>query len=156
MIAERAVLGDALSERVGEVIERVHELTVEAGGVLDPAIEDTFRVAARTATVAVAEWISRGDAEGARDSGLAAASGFAGLATHRDAALNEVAKRCLRWRDCIAAVLMDQADELELSRAAVHEALWMTLRSFDVTLVRLCEVYEAERQEMFDELAGGH
>jgi hypothetical protein len=154
-VAERAVLGAALRDRVDDVIDHVRELTVDAGGGLEDAIEQMFREAARIATVAVADWISDGDADAAGECGFETAAGFADLAAFRGASMNEVAKRCLRWRDCIASVLMDQADLLDVSRAAVREALWMTLHSFDVTLVRMCEAYDAERQRLLDDDPAG-
>ena len=40
---------------------------------------------------------------------------FAQLASQRDAPLNEVTKRCLRWRDAAAQVLAESAAELELA-----------------------------------------
>jgi len=152
-LAERALLGAALRDRVDDVTDRVCELTHDAGGGFDETIEDTFRAAVGAATRAVADWISFGDTAVTRESDFYAAATFADLARFRCASVHEVAKRCLRWRDCIASALMDEADVLEISRGAVREALWMTLHGFDVTLVRMCEAYEVERQTLFDDLA---
>jgi hypothetical protein len=152
-LAERALLGAALRDRVDGIVDRVCELASDAGGGFDETIEDTFRAGARAATCAVADWISHGDADFESEADFDAAASFADMARFRCASVHEVAKRCLRWRDCIASVLLDEADLLEISRGAVHEALWMTLHGFDVTLVRMCEAYEVERQTLLEDLA---
>jgi len=148
------MLGAALRERVADVIDKVRELTREAGGELDPSIEETFCHAAFLATVDVAERVSDCESGFAVEADGESASGFADIAAFRGAPVAEVAKRCLRWRDCIATVLMDEADRLEISRATVRDALWTTLHIFDVTLVRMCEAYENERQSLLDDLTG--
>ncbi len=66
--------------------------------------------------------------------------------------MNEVTKRCLRWRDAVIEVLHESARELEISPAALAEAVSMTQRTLDVTLVRMCEAFEQERARIADEL----
>ena len=75
------------------------------------------------------------------------------LAAYREAPLNEVTKRCLRWRDSVHALLRDAAAELEIADATLARALAMAQITLDVTLVRMCEVFEAERGRTEDELA---
>ena len=155
-IAERAALAAALRVRVGDVVDRIDELTRECGGVLEPVIEDTLRDAAELATIGVADAIALGVAAATLDpTAGSGATSFAELAAFPGASVNEVAKRCLRWRDCVATVLMDDAERLDISRAAIREALWLTLHSFDATLVRMCEAYECERQSMLGALLRG-
>jgi len=152
-VAERAALAAALRLRAGDVIDRIDELTRDCDGVLEPVIEDTLRDAAEIATIAVADAIARGVAAATLDPiASSGATGFAELAAFPGASVNEVAKRCLRWRDCVAAELMDDADRLGISRGTVREALWLTLHSFDAALVRMCEAYECERQTMLGAL----
>src|SRR4051812_16235109 len=77
---------------------------------------------------------------------------FAQLASQREAALNEVTKRCLRWRDCALEMLDESAADLSLSDKTLTEAREMVQRSLDVTLVRMCQSFEDERQRAHDEL----
>jgi diguanylate cyclase (GGDEF)-like protein len=67
--------------------------------------------------------------------------------------LNEVTKRCLRWRDSAAEVLGRRAVELGTDEETLTEALSMLQRSLDVTLVRMCQSFEDERQRSHEELA---
>jgi len=153
-LAERATLGSALRDRVDDVIDRVNPLTFDEGGRFGETIEETFRAATRAATLVVANRIAHGDGEGARPSGTySPGDGFADVARLRGASVAEVAVRCMRWRDCIASVLMDEAELLGVSRGAVREALWLTLQSFDATLLRMCGAYDVERQSLVDALS---
>jgi diguanylate cyclase (GGDEF)-like protein len=90
--------------------------------------------------------------EVARDVGQESWSIFGQLAAQRAAPLNEVTKRCLRWRDATAHVIGEGAADLQLSSAAVEKAQRMLQRSLDVTLVRMCESFEVERQRALEEL----
>src|SRR5438128_2148867 len=53
-----------------------------------------------------------GNPEEGRETGRKAFETYGQLAAQRIAPLNEVAKRCLRWRDAVAEGLRDSADEL--------------------------------------------
>lgn len=144
--AERAALGAALRDRVGDVVDRMHRLTQEARGVLEPDIEKAALAAAESTTIAVAEAIADETAPMAESGAGFEPGGFAALVGFQNAPVHEVIERCLRWRDCVASVLMDEAERLDISRGAVREALWLTLHTFDATLVRLGDTYELERQ----------
>jgi diguanylate cyclase (GGDEF)-like protein len=89
----------------------------------------------------------------ARDVGQESWRIFARLASQRAAPLNEVTKRCLRWRDSTAEVLRFRAAELKLGEETLAQALRMLQRSLDVTLVRMCQSFEDERQRSHEELA---
>lgn len=151
--AERAVLGAALRARVNDVIGHMRALTRDSGLGLDPAVDDTVGEAACATTAALADWVSNGDTDAVREGDIAAADKFAQLAAHGETAVNEMVKQCLRWRDSAASILLDEAERLEVSRSAIREALLQTLKIFDLTLVRVCDAYEDERQRMMDELS---
>jgi hypothetical protein len=68
------------------------------------------------------------------------------LVAQREAPLNEVTKRCLRWRDAAAEVLGECAQELATPPQVLARAVAMTQMTLDVTLVRVCEAFEGERE----------
>ncbi len=78
---------------------------------------------------------------------------FGQLAAQRAAPLNEVTKRCLRWRDAAADVLRDSATQLSVSKDVLSLALAALQRTLDITLIWVCEFYETERQRTDEELA---
>jgi diguanylate cyclase (GGDEF)-like protein len=78
---------------------------------------------------------------------------FAELASRREAPLNEVTERSLRWRDSAAAVLDSASEEFGLDPGVLERALEMLQRSLDLTLVRICELFEEVRQRSDGELA---
>jgi diguanylate cyclase (GGDEF)-like protein len=146
-------LGEALSTRVDDVLERTVAASQAAGHQADPAVRESFKNIGEASTAAVARWMAGGNPEEGRETGRKAFETYGQLAAQRLAPLNEVMKRCLRWRDAVADVLRECADELGVSRPALRRARSMVQVTLDVTLVRVCEVYEQERQRTDDELA---
>jgi diguanylate cyclase (GGDEF)-like protein len=145
-------LGEALNDRTDTVVEQMLARSAAAGQELDAVVEDSFRRVGSVSTLAVARWMSGDGADVARDVGQEAWSIFGQLAAQRAAPLNEVTKRCLRWRDSATDVVSAAAQELALSPDALAEALRMLQRSLDVTLVRMCESFEEERRRAHEEL----
>jgi diguanylate cyclase (GGDEF)-like protein len=91
-------------------------------------------------------------ADAAREVGQEAWQIFGQLASQRAAPLNEVTKRCLRWCDAAREVVRECASALGLEQAVLEEALAMLQRSLNVTLVRMCESFESDRQSADEEL----
>jgi diguanylate cyclase (GGDEF)-like protein len=116
-------------------------------------VEERFARVGTVSTVAVARWMAGEGAEVAREVGQESWQIFAQLASQRAAPLNEVTKRCLRWCDSAADELRVCATELELEHDVLAHALAMLQRSLNVTLVRMCESFEEERQRAEEELA---
>jgi diguanylate cyclase (GGDEF)-like protein len=146
-------LGETLNERTPDVVEAIVRRSRAAGSVpLDAVVEDNFRRVGAVSTVAVARWLAGEGEDVAREVGREAWGIFGQLAAQRAAPLNEVTKRCLRWRDCAADVLAESARDLDLPVEALEQALDMLQRSLDVTLVRMCESFEGERQRALEEL----
>ncbi len=146
-------LGRNLQSRAGEVLAAVVRLNEEAGAVIEESLEEQLARICRLATVWVADWMSGGSPEDGLDVARESWELFGALAAHRAAPLHEVTKRCLRWRDGVAEILREIASELGLSRESRRRALAMTQMTLDVTLVRMCEVFEAERRNMDEELS---
>ncbi len=147
------LLGYALSERAPRVLEELVALTAAAHGELAPEVDESLARICTIATVTLAEWMSGGRPEDGLEAASEAFELFGQLAAHREAPLDEVTKRCLRWREGVAIVLREAAAELGTNPAARHRATAMTQATLDVTLVRMCEVFEQERASAAEELA---
>jgi diguanylate cyclase (GGDEF)-like protein len=145
-------LGQELSARTEEVVARMMRLSAESGETLARVVEDSFEDVGTVSTVAVARWMAGEGEAVAREVGQESWRIFAHLASQRDAPLNEVTKRCLRWRDCACEVLGEGAADLGLSAETLETARRMVQRSLDVTLVRMCQSFEDERQRAHEEL----
>jgi diguanylate cyclase (GGDEF)-like protein len=146
-------LGHALNAHTEQVVALMVLRTQESGCPLDTIVEERFARVGTVSTVAVARWMAGEGAEVAREVGKESWQIFAQLASQRAAPLNEVTKRCLRWRDAAGSVLRECAAELQSPPAVLTTALAMLQRSFDVTLVRMCESFESERQRGNEQLA---
>ncbi|HUB72517.1 MAG TPA: EAL domain-containing protein [Solirubrobacteraceae bacterium] len=146
-------LGRELLARTDEVVEAMMRRTRESGRQLDDAVEQRFAQVGAVSTVAVARWMSGEGPQAAREVGQEASAVFGQLASQRAAPLNEVTKRCLRWGDATREVLEACVRELALAPAVLEQALAMLQRSLNVTLVRMCESFESERQNADRELA---
>src|SRR3954451_8926856 len=149
---ELAQLGQELSTRTDDVVARMMKLSAESSRTLDKVVEASFEDVGTVSTVAVARWMAGEGEAVAREVGQESWRIFAQLASQREAALNEVSKRCLRWRDCALEILDESAADLEIGDASLVEAPGMIQRSLDLTLVRICQSFEDERQRAHDEL----
>jgi diguanylate cyclase (GGDEF)-like protein len=145
-------LGEALKARTEDVVSGMVLRTEQSGHVLDSMVEDSFARVGTVSTIAVARWMAGEDPEVAREVGQESWQIFGQLAAQRAAPLNEVTKRCLRWCDAADDVLRESAAQLDLSAEVLLRALAMLQRSLNVTLVRMCESFEGERQRADQEL----
>ncbi|MDQ2630307.1 MAG: EAL domain-containing protein [Actinomycetota bacterium] len=145
-------LGQELSARTGEVVARMMRRSAESTTTLAKVVEESFEDVGAVSTVAVARWMAGEGEAVARKVGQESWRIFAQLASQREAPLNEVTKRCLRWRDCTLEVLDESAGDLGLSEETLETARRMVQRSLDVTLVRMCQSFEDERQRAHEEL----
>jgi diguanylate cyclase (GGDEF)-like protein len=150
--ADLRLLARELTKRTDAVVEGMGARTSRSGVVLDDAVENSFAQVGVLSTVAVAKWMAGDGVEVARDVGQESWCIFGQLAAQRRAPLNEVTKRCLRWFDAASDVASDTATQLGLSPAVLAQAIAMLQRSLNVTLVRMCESFEAERKRSDDEL----
>jgi len=151
-VPELARLGQELSARTDEVVARMMQRSAGSTRTLAKVVEDSFEDVGAVSTVAVARWMSGEGEAVAREVGQESWRIFAQLASQREAPLNEVTKRCLRWRDSALEVLDESAADLDLSAETLATARRMVQRSLDVTLVRMCQSFEDERQRAHEEL----
>jgi diguanylate cyclase (GGDEF)-like protein len=146
-------LGEMLNRRTDDIVDRIKRRTRESDRQLEPLVEESFVKVAEVSTVAVARWMAGEGVEVAREVGQESWKIFGQLAAQQAAPLNEVTKRCLRWRDAAAEAVGEIAAEQGMSEPVIERALAMLQRSLDVTLVRMCESFESERQRAHEELA---
>ncbi|HEV7616314.1 MAG TPA: EAL domain-containing protein [Solirubrobacterales bacterium] len=146
-------LGTELNARTPDVVERMMLRSAGSSRTLDRVVEASFEEVGAVSTVAVARWMAGEGEAVARDVGQESWRIFAQLASQREAPLNEVTKRCLRWRDCAAEVTCESAAALGVDDSTLEQALCMLQRSLDVTLVRMCQSFEDERQRSHEELS---
>jgi diguanylate cyclase (GGDEF)-like protein len=146
-------LGEALNARTEDVVAGIRSRSADSGPVLDAVVEDSFVRVGTVSTIAVARWMAGEGAAVAREVGQESWQIFGQLAAQSAAPLNEVTKRCLRWRDAADDVVRETAEQLELPPEVLAWALGMLQRSLDVTLVRMCQSFESERRRANEELA---
>ena len=146
-------LGQALHARTEDVVAGMLGRSERSGVILDEVVEDSFARVGAVSTIAVARWMAGEGAHAAREVGQESWSIFGQLAAQRAAPLNEVTKRCLRWRDAAAEVLHDAGTQLGLTPGVRAHAHSMLQRSLDVTLVRMCQSFESERRRAHEELS---
>jgi diguanylate cyclase (GGDEF)-like protein len=140
-----------LSLAVDEVVADLRQRNLQSRYVLDEAVEGLILAIARSSTGAFALWLSSGEEEAARREGIDASRIFGQLAARKDAPLNEVTKCCLRWHDAVASQLSRDARRLGVE-GSLDRALSMLQRSVRVTLVRMTEAFEVERQHLHQAL----
>jgi diguanylate cyclase (GGDEF)-like protein len=107
----------------------------------------------RISTVALARWMAGGSPEEGREASQEVFQHHGQMAAERAVPLDGMTKRCLRWRDAVNEVLNDSATYLGVSPKALSRALAMVQLTLDVTLVRMSEIFETERQRTDEELA---
>jgi diguanylate cyclase (GGDEF)-like protein len=146
-------LGEALSARAEDVLAGTIARTQASKHGLDAAVEESFQRVGMASTAAVASWMSGQDLDAAREVGMETWHIFGQLAADRVAPLQEVLKRCLRWRDAAADVLHQSASELGVPAEALSVALAALQRTLDITLIQVGEFFETERHNADEQLA---
>jgi diguanylate cyclase (GGDEF)-like protein len=146
-------LGQELHAQAREVVRRTVARGVESGPSLSEVVEERFQRVGEVSTIAVASWMAGESPEAAMEVGYEVWQIFGQLAAQRAAPLNEVTKRCWRWRDAATEILSETAVRIGARSESLSEALAMLETSFRLTIVQMCECFEAERQLADDELA---
>ena len=145
-------LGEALKARAEDVLSLTVERTAGPGHEVDALVQDSFERISRSSTITVAGWMAGESLAVVREAGQETWEIFGELAARRAAALNEVIRRCLFWRDSMAEVLRESAAQLDVSPEALSEAVNILQLSLEFSLVQMGECYEAERQRNDEEL----
>jgi diguanylate cyclase (GGDEF)-like protein len=145
-------LGEALRARTEDVLSGTVARTRASNHALGGTVDESFERICSASTAAVAGWMAGESLQEAREVGMETWHIFGQLAAERVAPLDEVTKRCLRWRDAAADVLRESAAELEVSPDTLLLALAALQRTLDITLVRVGRFFEEERRRADDEL----
>jgi len=145
-------LGEALKIRAEDVLNRTVERTTGPDHDVEAVVQDSFERISRNSTIAVARWIAGEGMEVAIEAGRETWEIFGELAVHRAATLDEVTWRCFWWRNAMAEVLHETAEQLDVSTDALSQALNILQLSLEFSLLRMCECFEAERQRADEEL----
>jgi diguanylate cyclase (GGDEF)-like protein len=145
-------LGEALKARVEDVLAKTVERTTHSGPVVDPAVQERFERICDSSTIAVARWIAGEGLEVTNQAARDSSTIFGELAAHRAAALHDVTRRSLCWRNVMAESLRDCAEFLDSPPDALAEALNMVQLSLEFSLLRMCECFDGERLDVDQEL----
>jgi diguanylate cyclase (GGDEF)-like protein len=148
-----ARLGEELKARAEDVLRETVTRTAGSGEIVDALVQDSFERICTGSTLAVSRWIAGEGLEVTADAAREISTIFGELAAHRAASLNEVTRRCLLWRNVMADVLRESAAELASSPGALSQALSMVQMSLELSLLRICEHFEIERQRKDEELS---
>jgi diguanylate cyclase (GGDEF)-like protein len=146
-------LGDSLLTRTDAVVARIVTASTASGLELDKSVEKRFQRVGCLSTLAVGRWMAGERLEVVRKVGEEVWQIFGQLAAQHAASLTEVTKLCLHWRDAAGAVTRECAVELATSAEVLDQALTMLQQTLDVTVVHICECFEAERRQADEELA---
>ncbi len=114
--------------------------------------ESEFFTAAIQATKAVSDWMQGGSIDNASRNGFVAASVFGRLVAEAIAPLDELTRRCLKWRELTSQLLTNYASANPVDPQALSKALQMLNRSTDATLVRMSTSFEQVRQHLRQEV----
>ena len=146
-------LGEYLHSHRAEVIRRTVARNHEGEVDLSDSVEKRFERVGEASTIAVAKWMSGESLHDALETGQEVWRIFGALAAQRTAPLNEVTKRCWRWRDSVSELLEEAAPELGSGPEACAEAMMMLEVCLRMTIVRICECFDHERDLADQELA---
>ena len=150
-LKECGLLGEALAERVADVLELTVARTRRVG--VDPALKDRAVRVSETSTIALGRWLAGEDPRAARDAGDEAWLFYGEPAAHRTASLNEVIAHCLCWRDAVAEVLQQIASQLDVPSEALSQALQMLQQGLEFGFIQISKSFDSERERTDEELA---
>jgi len=142
---EVARLGEALIACADDVLTQTIARTSQSGEVVEPLVQERFERICTNSTLAVSRWIAGHGLEVTHDAARETSKIFGELAARRAASLTEVTKRSICWRDVMSDVMHECAAQLDTPPAALSEAAGMLQLSLELSLLRVCECYEAER-----------
>jgi diguanylate cyclase (GGDEF)-like protein len=146
------VLGEELKAQRSAVLARTIARNNGSGLLLSDVVEERFKRMGEISTEAVASWMAGSSPEQAMEVGQEVWQIFGALAAQRAAPLAEVTKRVWRWRDSARDVLSDTAASHSLEEPALTRALEMLETTLRLTLVQMCESFDAERAKSDEEL----
>ncbi|MHB8235141.1 MAG: diguanylate cyclase, partial [Solirubrobacteraceae bacterium] len=153
LAADLRRLGDATLARCEDILRETVAQTSKSGQAVEEPVQRSFEEICTASTTAVARWIAGDGLEVTLDASRATSRIFGELAAHRAASLHEVTRRSLWWRNVMADVLREEAGKSDVSKDAVEQALNMLQLSLELSILKVCECFERERERTDEELA---
>jgi diguanylate cyclase (GGDEF)-like protein len=153
LAADLRRLGDATLARCEDILRETVAQTSKSGQNVEEPVQRSFEEICTASTTAVARWIAGDGLEVTLDASRATSRIFGELAAHRAASLHEVTRRSLWWRNVMADVLREEAGKLNTSDDALGQALNMLQLSLELSILKVCECFEKERERTDEELA---
>jgi diguanylate cyclase (GGDEF)-like protein len=144
-------LGMALRARVADVLELTATRTRRLG--IDAALQNSADRISTSSTIALASWLAGEGPEEARESGEQTWLFYGELAAHRSASLNVIITHCLCWRDAVAQVLQESAQELDVSPEALSLAMHVLQLGLEFGFGQMSTAFDRERVRTDEELA---
>ena len=143
------MLGAALEARAEEVCATFDILSASLFDSTAPAV----RKLTHTSTVWVARWIGGASPDSAKDALDSVSLLFGNVAAgETPTSLGDLFKGCLRWRDALVGILLEEAARQGTSPAGVERALTMARQSLDATLITIAHHFDGERHRLLDAL----
>jgi diguanylate cyclase (GGDEF)-like protein len=150
--ADVCALGRDLLARTAEIVARTVARNTGSGVVLGENVEQRFERVGEISTRAVASWMAGESIQEAVEIGQEVWQIFGQLAAQRAAPLAEVTKRCWRWRDSVHEALGESRERMGLSQESLIGAREMLETTLRLTLVQVCDCFDAERLKVDQEL----
>jgi hypothetical protein len=150
--SEVRLLGLELQAQSASVLERTIARNTDSGFELSGVVEERFKRIGEISTAAVAAWMAGASVQEAVTVGEEVWAIFGQLAAQRAAPLAEVTKRVWRWHDVAHELLGETAAQKNLSAQALTYAYEMLETTLRLTIVRMCDSFDAERSRVDEEL----
>lgn len=151
---ELCLLGQTLQARADEVLSRTITRAESSGRVFEGVVREGLENICTLATGSVAAWMISGTPEAGLKAGRGGWHLFGWFASQRSAPLDEITRRCIYWRNAAGEVLAQAAHELDVSEQALAQARAILQLTVDYTLVKMCEVFEAQRRHEHEQVSG--
>ncbi len=149
--SEVQALGEALEARITDVLALTVARTTRLA--VDAALRDSAERISNTSTIAIARWLAGDDPDAAREACAETWLFYGELAAQRAASLNMVIMHCLCWRDAVAEVLQQSAEQLSTSPEALSQARYMLQIGLEFGFIQLSKAFDGERERTDEELA---
>lgn len=135
------LLGEALGDHNGEVLQRVSAHAGRSGTALGTSARSSLARVCVLSTSALARWIAGESAEHSLSPGGEAWALLQDIAARGSATAADVSARCAQWHAAVSEVLVEQAEFLGTPPQALVKAISMAHTTLAATLARVEEAF---------------